>query len=118
MTYCPDMSVEEALEFFLPWADFEMDLDAHKEGSISQWDAECYMTYDKEEGKAIHGMSFEEWYNEPDGIVPYQEDGEIASYRLRLKLNGLGKSFIEIDSFLSEKSRFQDSTFTIDDLQW
>lgn len=118
MTYCPSMSIEDALEFFLPWADFEMDLEAHREGCIGQWDTECYITYDKEEGRAIYGVSFEEWYNEPDGIVPYQEDGEVASYRLRLKLNDLGKSFIEIDSFLSEKNKFQGTTFTVDDLRW
>ncbi|ABO23560.1 DUF4365 domain-containing protein [Shewanella loihica] len=118
MTYCPGMSIEEALEFFLPWADFRMDIEAHREGSIGQWDAECYMTYDKEEGRAIHGMSFDEWYNEPEGIVPYQEDGEIASYRIQLELNELGRSFMEIDGFLSEKSKFQGKTFTTDDLQW
>ena len=96
MTYSPGISIEEALEFFIPWADFEMDVEAHREASISQWDAECYMTYDKEEGQAIHGQSFESWYCEPDGIVPYQEDGEIASYRLQLSLNEIGRSFIEI----------------------
>lgn len=118
MTYCPGMSVEDALEFFLPWAEYEMDMDAHREGCISQWDAEYYIMCDKEEGRAIHRTSFDDWYKEPDGIVPYQEDGEIASYRLRLELSDLGKSFIAIDSFLTEKSKFQGSTFTIDDLQW
>lgn len=117
MTYSPGMSIEEALEFFIPWADFEMDMDAHREGSVSQWDAECYMTYDKEEGRTIHGQSFESWYCEPEGIVPYHEDGEIASYRLRLSLNEIGKSFVEIDRFLSEKSKFHDRTFTVDDLE-
>jgi len=76
------------------------------------------MTYDKEEGRAIHSQSFESWYSEPDGIVPCQEDGEIASYRLQLNLNEIGKAFIEIDEFLSEKSEFQDRTFTFDDLEW
>lgn len=118
MTYCPGMSIEEALEFFLPWADFQIDIEAHREGSVGQWDAECYMTYDKEEGRAIHGMSFDEWYNEPEGIVPYQEDGEVATYRLQLELNDLGRSFMDIDGFLSEKSKFQGKTFTPDDLQW
>jgi len=50
--------------------------------------------------------------------VPYQEDGEIASYRLQLSLNEIGKAFIEIDGFLSEKNEFQDRTFTFDDLEW
>lgn len=118
MTYCPNMSIEEALEFFLPWADFQLDIEAHREGSVGQWDAECYMAYDKEEGRAIHGMSFEEWYSEPEGIVPYQEDGEVATYRLQLELNDLGRSFMEIDGFLSNKNKFQGKTFTTDDLQW
>lgn len=118
MTYCPGMSVEDALEFFLPWANFEVDLDAHKEGSVGQWDAECYMAYDKESGGTIHCMSFEEWYEEPEGIVPISEDGEVESYRLRLELNEVGEAFIHLDSFLTEKNRFHDRTFTIDDVEW
>jgi len=118
VTYCPGMSIEEALDFFLPWADFQMDIEAHREGSIGQWDADCYIAYDKEEGRAIHGMSFEEWYNEPEEIVPYQEDGEVATYRLQLELNDLGRSFMEIDGFLTNKNKFQGRTFTTDDLQW
>lgn len=118
MTYCPGMGIDEALKFFLPWADFEMDIEAHRDGSMSQWDAECYVTYDKEEGIAIHSQSFEDWYSEPDEIVPYQEDGEVESYRLMLTLNGLGRSFMEIDCFLSEKSGFHGKTFTIDDIEW
>lgn len=118
MTYCPGMLVEDALEFFLPWADFEVDLDAHRDGCVGQWDAECYMAYDKESGGTIHSMSFEEWYEEPEGIVPIDENGEVESYRLRLELNEIGKSFIELDSFLAEKNIFQDRTFTIEDVEW
>ncbi len=118
VTYCPGMSIADALGFFLSWADFQMDMEAHREGSISQWNSECYMTYDKEERRAIHHISFEEWYVEPEEIVPYQENGEIASYRLLLGLNELGKSFIEMDSFLSDTNKFQDKIFTIEDLQW
>ncbi|WP_284893597.1 DUF4365 domain-containing protein [Cobetia sp. D5] len=118
MTYCPGMSPEEALEFFLPWADVKIDIEAHREASIGQWDAECYMTYDEEEGRVIHGMSFDEWYDEPEGIVPFQEDGEVATYRLQLELNDLGKSFLELDDFLLEENKFQSKVFTADDLQW
>lgn len=118
MTYCLGMSVQDALEFFLPWADFEMDLDAHREGSVDLWDAECYMAYDNESGSTIHSMSFEEWYQEPEGIVPVNENGEVESYSLRLKLNDVGESFIVLDSFFSEINRFEDRAFTIDDAEW
>lgn len=118
MTFSPGMSIEEALEFFIPWADFEMDIESHREASESQWSAECYMTYDKEDDQTIYSQSFESWYNEPDGIVPFQQDGEIASYRLQLSLNEIGKAFLKIDEFLSEKSEFQGRTFTFNDLEW
>lgn len=115
LVFCPGMTIEQALSFFIPWAEFKLDLDTHREGCIGQWDAECYMTYDKEEGRNIYGMSFDEWYVEPEGIVPYYQDGEIASYRLQLELNDLGRSFIKIDSFLSDNHELQGRTFTIDD---
>ena len=118
MTYSPGMSIEEALEFFIPWAGYEMDIESHREASESQWSAECYITYDKEDSQTMYSQSFESWYKEPDGIVPYQNDGEIASYRLLLSLNDIGKAFIKIDGFLSEKSKFHERTFTIDDLEW
>ncbi len=76
------------------------------------------MSYDKEDDQTIYSQSFESWYNEPDGIVPFQQDGEIASYRLQLSLNEIGKAFLKIYEFLSEKSEFQGRTFTFDDLEW
>lgn len=33
----PGVDVERMLEFFLPWADFELDDEAHRDGSESQF---------------------------------------------------------------------------------
>jgi hypothetical protein len=117
MVYAPDMGIEEALAHFLPWADFEMDIESHREGSESQWNAECYMMYDKEEGKAIYSQSFEEWYGTPEQIVPCYEDGEIATYSLRLSLNDIGQAFMELDGYLEEDDRFLGQTFSIDQIR-
>lgn len=116
MTYSPGMSIEDALAHFIPWADFYTDLDAHREGCVGQWHAECYMTYDKEWGREIFTEEFDEWYVEPEGIVPCSFDGEVESYRLQLSLNELGESFLEVHDFLAEEDRFEGRTFTAEDL--
>ncbi len=94
-----------------------MDVESHREGSESQWDAECYMMYDKEEGRAIYSQSFEEWYGTPEEIVPCYEDGEIATYSLRLSLNNIGQAFMELDGYLEEDDRFLGQTFSIDQIR-
>jgi len=115
-TYSPGMSIEGALEHFIPWADFCMDLDAHHTGAEAQWHAECYQTYDKEMGIEIFTADFEDWYVEPEGIVPCDFNGEVESYRLQLSLNELGESFLEVHEFLDNKDRFDGRTFTVDEI--
>lgn len=115
-TYSPGMSIEDALEHFIPWADFAMDLDAHRAGAEAQWHAECYQTYDKEMGIEIFTQDFDDWYDEPDGIVPCDFNGETESYRLQLSLNELGEAFLNVHEFLSEQDRFEDKTYTLEDV--
>ncbi|HGS4888132.1 TPA: DUF4365 domain-containing protein [Vibrio parahaemolyticus] len=120
MTYMPGMTLEKALEYFIPWADFEMDIDAHKMESESQWSAECYMGKDSETGEYYFGESFEEWYVEPDTdeIIPTHFDGECEYYSLKLSLNELGESFLALYEFLATTSEIEKRVFTENDLQW
>ncbi|MBB1332423.1 MULTISPECIES: DUF4365 domain-containing protein [unclassified Pseudoalteromonas] len=120
MTYAPNMSIEEALEHFIPWADFSMDIEHHRMQSESQWSAECYVGKDPETGDVYFGEDFDDWYVEPDEseILPTHEDGECAYYSLKLNLNELGDSFLILDDYLSEVSPFDSRTFTEEDLNW
>lgn len=113
-TYSPGMSVEDALEHFIPWANFEMDLDAHRIGAEAQWHAECYQSYDKELGIEIFTQNFDDWYVEPDGIVPCDFNGEVEIYRLQLSLNELGRAFLKVREYLEQQDQFEGRTFTVD----
>lgn len=56
----------------------------------------------------IHGASFDAW-RESRGLVglrPYtEEQGEVAHWRLTLRLNELGSSFLSVDTHLSGRER-------------
>lgn len=116
MIYGPGISIQETLEYYFPWADFNMDLDAHRESAEAQWEAECYAWHDKETGETYYSEDFDDWYSEPEGIVPVDSNGEIESYRLYLTLNHIGEAFLELDHFLSEMSDFEHRVFSIDDI--
>lgn len=116
LTFGPGLSIEETLDYFIPWANFEMDYEAHEDAAEADWMAECYMGKDKETGEIYYLEKFHDWYKRPDEIVPIECNGETELYRLRLTLNEVGKSFLEIDSHLSEESDFETKTFNLDDL--
>ena len=63
-------------------------------------------------------MSFREYredYAKPDDeIVPICENGETEGYRFILSLNELGKGFLVVDDYLSDKDDdLEDRTFTL-----
>ena len=93
--------IEDALSHLLPWANYEMDLDAHLEYMESVWHDECYSWHDKETNTTYYSRTFEDWYEPPDGLAPVHADGEVEGYRLLLSLNELGKAFLTLDDFLS-----------------
>lgn len=103
MVYGPGFSPEDALSYVLPWADFEVDGDAHREGQKDRWADECFGGYDKEDDIVFYTQTFEEWYTPPRGIAPCSENGEIASYRLILSLNEAGKAFLTMDDFFQSQ---------------
>ncbi len=41
--YGEALSMEEAISHTIPWADYEMDYDAHREFMESLWFDECYL---------------------------------------------------------------------------
>jgi len=117
MRYCPGLSFKELLAHLLPWADFTMDEDAYYDFMKEQWMTECYCGHDRETGKNYYTMSFREYRENyaksDDDIVPISEDGETEGYRLMLSLNELGKAFLMVDDYLSDKDDFDDRTFTL-----
>jgi len=112
-TYGIAFSIADALSHLLPWADYEMDLDAHREHMHSVHYEECYSWDDKETDTTFFSQSFDEWYEEPDGLAPVYADGEVERYRLLLRLNELGKGFLSVDDYLSEDDELAARAFSI-----
>lgn len=111
--YGPGLSMEEAIERAIPWADYEMDLDAHYDFMESVWYDECYMGRDEDTHEPYFSTPFSEWYERPEGIVPVSETGETERYRLLLSLNKVGQAFYDLDEYLSENDDISDRTFTL-----
>lgn len=114
MVYGPGMSIQAVLDHYMPWADFSLDEEAHREGAEEEWQGQCYAFRDSETGKTFYSMTFEEWYKPAHGIVPVSSTGETESYSLILSLNALGESFLVVDDFLGEPSDFDQRTFVLE----
>jgi len=97
---------EDAISYAVPWADFETDEEALEEYMESEWSANCYGHYDKEDDVTYYTQTYEEWRKDKitEGIVPVGSDGEVERYRLVLSLNEIGNAFLELDSFLTDES--------------
>lgn len=106
----------DIIEKYIPWADYEMDEDGYEEYMKEVYELECYMSYDKESNQTFYTQSFEEWYIPPDDIRPIYGDGEIVTYRVKLKLNEIGESFIKLTEYLYDDSSFEYKSFSVDDL--
>jgi len=90
----PGWPYPELFNHLFPWADVTIDEEfydqKHDEDTI---DMPSWMIPDPIEGEP----------DEPDPpeIRPYESNGEIDSYRLELRLNGVGKAFLELENFLT-----------------
>ncbi len=113
-TYAPETSIKEIIGHLLPWADYEMDLEAHEEYMRNVWYDECFTWYDKETNTPFFTIPFEEWYSPPGELSPCYENGEVEKYRLLLSLNDLGKSFLNLDNFLIENDPILKKVFTLE----
>lgn len=79
-------SLEELIQHYFPWADIYIDEEFYEENF-------CDSFYDV----------YTDWYKEINNIYPYEVvAGEISLYRLELKLNELGRSFILVSEYLDE----------------
>ena len=84
-----------------PWASFSADADFFREHDETLW-RECHCYYDEENDKWINvGSTFEEFRSKLDPMRSINHMGEVAEYMLVLSLNELGKSFLNIDKFVS-----------------
>lgn len=86
-----------------PWADFSADEEFYEEYDEYIWQQEhCY--YDNEEDKwLLVGDTFEEFRRNLDPLRSIDHSGEVAEYMLVLSLNELGRSFLNVDKYLSQK---------------
>ena len=85
-----------------PWAEFSIDEEFYEEYDEQYFLLE-YGIYDQEDEKYHVFGDFGEHRNLLPNIRPYSCDGEVASYRLILELNEIGKAFLVIDKYLSCK---------------
>ncbi|EAC4953486.1 DUF4365 domain-containing protein [Listeria monocytogenes] len=85
-----------------PWADFSADEDFFEEDDESIWrEYHCY--YDKEDDEwLIAGDTFEEYRRKLSPMRSINHSGEVAEYMMVLSLNELGRSFLNVDKFVSQ----------------
>ena len=89
-----------------PWANFSADADFFRDHDEALW-RECHCYYDEENDKWINvGSTFEEFRSKLDPMRSINHMGEVAEYMLVLSLNELGKSFLNIDKFVSENQPY------------
>lgn len=112
--YTPGVGIESMLEHFFPWANCEVDRDAQMEGAEDEWADECYSWKDPETGEIFYSQTFDEWYEPRSGLVPISENGETATYQLILSLNSFGKSFLDIDDYLSDSEAPENIGFPLE----
>lgn len=85
-----------------PWAEFSADEDFFEEEDENFW-RKYHCHYDKEDDEwLIVGDSFEEYRKELDPMRSINHSGEVAEYMMVLSLNELGRSFLNIDKFVSQ----------------
>lgn len=85
-----------------PWAYFSVDEEFLEESDYELW-KQLHCWYDSEIDEWIEvGDTFEQFRKKLPPIRSIDHSGEVAEYMLILSLNELGKSFLEIEQFISE----------------
>jgi hypothetical protein len=99
----------EVFPRLFPWADFSADEDFLEENDESLWhDLDCY--YDKEDDEwIVVGDSYEEFRGKLSPMRSIDHAGEVAEYMLILSLNELGRSFLNVDKFVSQNRPYADT---------
>lgn len=92
-----------------PWADFSADEDFFEEDDEIFW-REYHCHYDKEDDEwLVVGDTFEDFREKLDPMRSINHSGEVAEYMLVLTLNELGKSFLNVDKFVSQNQPYTDA---------
>ncbi|KAF1290206.1 DUF4365 domain-containing protein [Candidatus Enterococcus leclercqii] len=92
-----------------PWADFSADEDFFEEDDETLW-REYHCHYDKEDDEwLVVGDTFEDFREKLDPMRSINHAGEVAEYMLVLTLNELGKSFLNVDKFVSQNQPYTDA---------
>lgn len=86
-----------------PWARFSADEDFFEDEDEATW-REYHCFYDKEENEWLNvGDTFEEYRRKLSPMRSINNSGEVAEYMMILNLNELGKAFLAVDEFVSQK---------------
>lgn len=92
----------EVFSRLFPWADFSADEDFYEDNDEYYWH-EYHCRYDKEDDEwIVMGDTFEEYRRNLDPMRSIDHSGEVAEYMLVLRLNDLGKSFLQVNEFVSQ----------------
>ncbi|WP_084599798.1 DUF4365 domain-containing protein [Actinoplanes subtropicus] len=99
----PFADYAEELPRLFPWADLQVDEDHYHDYDFAQYELDCGI-WDSEDGRYFYGESFDEWRRAQTWhkLRPYEEDGEVAHWRLQLTLNDVGRAFLTLDQQLTE----------------
>lgn len=92
----------EVFPKLFPWASFAADEDFYEEEDEALWrELNCY--YDEEDHVwRVVGDSYEEFRKALNPMRSIDHSGEVAEYMLVLSLNDLGKSFLNVDKYVSQ----------------
>jgi hypothetical protein len=107
----PGIPYEELIPRLFPWAELEVHVPTYDYAEEDLWEQEEGM-WDSEEGRYIvMGDSFADWRaRRPSGLRPYEENGEIAKWRLALTLGSLGEAFLILHDFLAEQDKLDEDS--------
>lgn len=105
----PFTPYKEVFPRLFPWANFSADEDFFEENDEYFWhEYHCY--YDKEDDKwLVVGDTFEEYRKKLSPMRSIDHSGEVAEYMMKLSLNELGKSFLNVDKFVSQNQPYADT---------
>jgi len=100
------LSFEQAVRDFFPWADVAEDEETYEEAVSERW-VEDNGFWDAEAGEYVYDYTHLAEYLERrreyahySDIEPYNDDGEVAKFRLELQLNVIGRGFLSVADYV------------------
>ena len=105
----PFTQYTDVFQRLFPWAEFLADEDFFEENDYYFWH-EYHCHYDKEDDEwLIIGDTFEEFRRKLNPMRSIDHAGEVAEYMMVVSLNELGRSFLNIDKFVSQNQPYADT---------